>query len=335
MQLLIIFAITAFAGLAALTIIYRSPLAIRIIDTPNERSLHEKPIPRVGGLGVFVALLSGSIAAIYLQFTTSASVKLAIFGYIVLALVSLFDDVRQVSAASRFTAHCVVAAGWLAMTHTFSGSSILFTLVLIGIVWAMNLYNFMDGSDGLAGMTALLGFSTYAVACTLNNNQELQIICVIMMGAISGFLYFNLPPARIFLGDAGSVPLGFLAAVVGIIGFVEGTWSAILPLTVFAMFWVDATFTLARRAKEGKKLWESHKEHWYQKAIQSGSSHRQVLLIHASCTLLLCIVSLISLVLHPHPSYWVQIVWIGSSLVIAIAFGVWSENRSKLNPKKH
>jgi UDP-N-acetylmuramyl pentapeptide phosphotransferase/UDP-N-acetylglucosamine-1-phosphate transferase len=146
---------------------------------------------------------------------------------------------------------------------------------VIGVVWATNLYNFMDGADGLAGGMGVMGFGAYMFAAALGDAPAMAQACAILSGACLGFLFFNFPPARIFMGDAGSIPLGFLSAALGLHGVLSRTWSWWFPLLVFSPFWVDASITLLKRVVRGEKIWLAHRQHYYQRLILSGWTHRQ------------------------------------------------------------
>ena len=158
------------------------------------------------------------------------------------------------------------AAGW---------AVVLFAGIL---VWGANLLNFMDGSDGLAGGMATVGFLTLAIASALGGDRSFALPLVVFGGASAGFLWFNFHPARIFLGDAGSIPLGFLAAAWGIEGARRGLWSPLFPVVVFSPFVFDATVTLLRRLWRREPFWKAHKTHYYQRLIQIGWGHRRTAL---------------------------------------------------------
>jgi UDP-N-acetylmuramyl pentapeptide phosphotransferase/UDP-N-acetylglucosamine-1-phosphate transferase len=154
-------------------------------------------------------------------------------------------------------------------------------IAVLAIVWMANLYNFMDGSDGLAGAMAVVGFGAYALAAWLAGSTAVALFLP-LAAAVAPFLAYNAPPARVFLGDAGSVPLGFLAAVFGLTGWQEGWWPAWFPLLVFLPFIADASLTLATRLLRGARVWEAHREHSYQHLVQSGWGHRRTLALYAA-----------------------------------------------------
>jgi len=145
-------------------------------------------------------------------------------------------------------------------------------------VWMTNLYNFMDGSDGLAGTMALVGFGAYAAAAALAGHGPLALVSLAVASASAGFLAFNFPPARVFMGDAGSIPLGFLAGALGVLGVVAGAWPAAFPAVAFSPFIVDATATLLRRLVRGERVWQAHRSHYYQRLVLSGWNPRRLVL---------------------------------------------------------
>ncbi|MBY0271415.1 MAG: glycosyl transferase [Burkholderiales bacterium] len=246
----------------------RSRAARIALDEPNARSLHVAAVPRTGGIGLLLGVAAGwSYAAPQLPWALWAALGLLI-------AVSLLDDVRGLSAAVRLAAHLLAAA--LAAPALISGheSMPLLALAVFAISWMCNLYNFMDGSDGLAGGMAVSGFLAYAIAAWLAGSVQFALLNLAVAAAAAGFLLHNFHPARIFLGDAGAVPLGFLAAAFGITGWLQQDWTWWFPLLVFSPFIVDASVTLARRLLSGARVWEAHRDHYYQRLVQLGLGHR-------------------------------------------------------------
>ncbi|MCC6611817.1 MAG: glycosyltransferase family 4 protein [Burkholderiales bacterium] len=239
------------------------------LDNPNERSLHVAPVPRTGGL----ALMAAALAAGAVLGASLATLGCAL----ALAIVSFIDDRGGLPASVRFLAHGIAAAVWLAIA--LPGAP-LWTLALLflAIVWVTNLYNFMDGMDGLAGGMAAFGFGAYAAAFWLAGDTVNALFSASIAGAALAYLWFNFHPARIFMGDVGSIPLGFLAAVVGLEGWRDGAWPIWFPVAVFSPFIFDATVTLLRRAARGERVWEAHRTHYYQRLVQLGWGHRNTAL---------------------------------------------------------
>ncbi|WP_434718499.1 glycosyltransferase family 4 protein [Paraburkholderia sp. A1BS-2L] len=253
---------------AILALLLKTGLAWRLAtDIPNERSLHERPTPRVGGWGIMpvVVLAIGLLAP---------SLWLIAVGVAFLAAVSQIDDRRGLPARVRFGAHFVAV---LALVVVYPAPIPWWCLASLAflMLWLVNLYNFMDGSDGLAGGMALFGFSTYAIAALFGPTpmRELSWACAAVAGAAGGFLLFNFHPAKIFLGDAGSIPTGFLAGALGYWGWRNGAWPIWFPVLVFSPFIGDASITLIKRLLRGEKFWQAHREHYYQRMVRLGTGH--------------------------------------------------------------
>lgn len=236
-----------------------------IQDIPNERSLHTEPVPRVGGIGIMAGILSGWVLLFQYWAWWIVLPALGLF------LLSLVDDVRNLDVKIRLAGHFAAAV----MVLAGAGIGWLWLLpVLLFVVWMTNLYNFMDGSDGLAGGMALFGFSFYGIAGLMNGDEEFAMMNFSIGAAALGFLYHNFHPARVFMGDSGSIPLGFLAAAFGVWGWQHNYWPLWFPLLVFSPFVVDATVTLIKRTRHGEKLTQAHRSHYYQRLIQMGWGHR-------------------------------------------------------------
>lgn len=263
---LLVPALVAWLAVAALR---RSTAAARLADRPNERSLHARPTPRVGGLGIVVALAA---AGIWLPLGGLALVFLAAFA---LALLSFADDLRSLPVLVRLAAHGLAAAVATAMLPLPAGPPgwLAAAAAWLAIAWMTNLFNFMDGADGLAGGMAAIGFGAFSLAAALRGDAALALACAAIASASVGFLAHNFPPARVFMGDAGSIPLGFLAAALGVHGVGSGAWSAAFPLLVFSPFIVDATVTVMRRLARGERIWIAHRSHAYQRLVLAGWTH--------------------------------------------------------------
>ncbi|WP_230943535.1 glycosyl transferase [Burkholderia territorii] len=196
----------------------------------------------------------------------------------VLAIVSLIDDRRGLSARVRFSIHLLVAAGAVAISS--AGMSIwAAVLVVVALVWMINLYNFMDGANGLAAGMTVLGFGTYTIAAA-RVAPELAMASGVIAGAGVGFLVLNFGAAKVFLGDVGSIPLGFLAGAFGLWGWQRDVWPVWFVAMAFAPFIADASVTLLRRLLRGEKVWQAHREHFYQRLVRVLGSHVPVALLY-------------------------------------------------------
>ena len=253
---------------------------------PNARSLHARPVPRVGGLALWAGFAAGAGSVL-------ADLPGGLAGWlpalVVLILVSLLDDARGAPVALRLAVHAAAglwAAAWLLRMPgsalpgvvPASGYPLALAGVALVIAWSANLYNFMDGSDGLAGAMTLTGFGALALGAA--SDPPLATASLALAAAAVPFLVANRPPARMFMGDVGAVPAGFMAALLGLAGVLRGDWAAWFPLLVFLPFVVDASATLARRALAGERPWEAHRDHYYQRFHQLGAGHGGTLAVH-------------------------------------------------------
>lgn len=242
-------------------------------DEPNERSNHDHPIPKGAGVAVVLSIVP-------FMMVTDAPGILA-WGMLALAALSYWDDRRGVAPHWRLLAHLGVAVlgAWSLSAPLFQGVVPLWldkTLIVLLWVWFINLYNFMDGIDGITGtQTAFLGIAVTAIAfLTGALHLDIPLYGMLAAGAALGFLIWNWHPAKIFLGDSGSIPLGFLMGYLLLRLACEGYVfaAAILP----AYYLSDATVTLVRRVLAGKKPWQAHSEHYYQQAVRAGRPHDAV-----------------------------------------------------------
>jgi len=265
--------------------------SMHILDHPNERSLHTRPTPRTGGVAIVAGILSGGIV-LTIPFGIGLAPKLLWLGGLaaVIAFVSYLDDRRQLHVWYRLSAHVAVSVllpvaglsiGPLSLPgFTYELSSLSATVVtVLFTVWMINLYNFMDGMDGFAGGMTAIGFGVLAVLGWLNDDHLFAGANMIIAASAVGFLAYNFPPAKIFMGDTGSSTLGLLAAGMSLWGDSSGSVPLWISMLVFSPFIVDATVTLARRFVRREKVWQAHKTHYYQRLVQVGWGHRKTVLL--------------------------------------------------------
>jgi UDP-N-acetylmuramyl pentapeptide phosphotransferase/UDP-N-acetylglucosamine-1-phosphate transferase len=193
-------------------------------------------------------------------------------------------------------------------------------VLVLAVMWMTNLYNFMDGSDGLAGGMALFGFGTYAVGAWLGGDVNLAAACASLAACAAAFLVFNFHPARVFMGDAGSVPYGFLAGAIGLAGWHEGLWPPWFPVLAFSPFVADASVTLARRMLRGEKFWRPHRTHYYQRLVQLGWGHRRTAL--AEYALMLACGTLALAASRAAPAVQAAVLAAAAALYLALATAV-------------
>jgi UDP-N-acetylmuramyl pentapeptide phosphotransferase/UDP-N-acetylglucosamine-1-phosphate transferase len=265
--------VSILVTLSATAILLYSGVSRLIQDIPNERSLHSAPTPRIGGGALMIGLLSGW------ALTISSIEWWVALPMLLLFAISVLDDIHSLPVRSRLFAHLVSAMLLVYGSGIMAQDTLLAIAIVLATVWTTNLYNFMDGSDGLAGGMAVIGFTIYGAAAMIQGDELLAMLNFSIAAAALGFLYFNFYPARVFMGDAGSIPLGFLVAAMGVWGRQRGDWPIWFPLPVFSPFITDATVTLLKRAFRGEKIIEAHRDHYYQRLIRSGWGHRNVALL--------------------------------------------------------
>ena len=263
---------TAAVATALLTPVVRRYLVWRqLLDHPSARRSHQTPTPRGGGLALMVVYGSG-IVTLYTAGLLDSALYYALLGAgAVVSLVSVVDDHRPVAQHWRLAAH-IVAAAWLLyclgipQSIAFPGGGVVYALFWgLGLVWLINLYNFMDGIDGLAAGETLC---VAVLAVGLLGVGTLSGLLLLIAGGCAGFLLWNRPPARIFMGDSGSCLLGLLWGAV----ILEGSQHDAMPVWVWlillGVFWVDASWTLLWRLFTGQRWWQAHRQHAYQHAAQ-------------------------------------------------------------------
>ena len=262
-------------------------LSSDLLDVPNERSSHSNPTPRGGGVSIVVTFLFGLVFFLILSLIELESFYGFAGAGLLIAILGFVDDHSHIPARWRLLGH-FSAVSWLVFWLGGLPSIVLFgmsvdpgpvgqVLIVIVLVWLLNLYNFMDGIDGIAGVEALS--STLVVALLflyVGNDYDMALLNLLLFAAVAGFLLWNFPPAKIFMGDAGS---GFLGLMMGALAIYSShidhrmIWVWAILLGVFV---VDATYTLVRRLLRGDKVYEAHRSHAYQFASRKYSSHTKV-----------------------------------------------------------
>jgi UDP-N-acetylmuramyl pentapeptide phosphotransferase/UDP-N-acetylglucosamine-1-phosphate transferase len=274
---LIAFALVLPASWLAVSLVLRWLTEKEILDRPNERSSHSLPTPRGGGLAVTpLVLFAWAFFPLPGQWVVMA-------GAAALLLLSWRDDRASLPAGTRLALQAIaVAAGTVGLPPLFHGALPLWAdQVLAGFLWLwfVNLFNFMDGIDGITGVETI-GIAAGLLALGFAPAQN-----AVLIGASLGFLAWNWHPARIFLGDSGSVPLGYLLGWLLLSLAGSGQWAAALILPAYYL--ADATITLLKRASRGEKIWQAHRQHYYQQAVQGGASHAAVARLILGANLLL------------------------------------------------
>jgi UDP-GlcNAc:undecaprenyl-phosphate/decaprenyl-phosphate GlcNAc-1-phosphate transferase len=319
-----------------------APVWLRSLDVPNHRSSHTRPTPRLGGLGVVAAfvLLLPLLWVMLLpdsnNWLFATRFGLAILGYVVIALVGLIDDLRRIGPLTKYLGQFLAAliAIWSGVTFLYLQIPFLGRLDLgwaggitgaaLTILWLTgfsNIFNFMDGIDGLAGGTGMIYGLALAIVSSMTGHRLLAAGSLVLAAACLGFLVHNFPPARIFMGDVGSLFIGYVLAAYAVLTTNSGVRPVPFPavLLIFAPFMYDATLTLILRWRRGERLHEAHRDHLYQRLITIGRSHRQVTLTYYGLNLVL---GILGIAYVPASDPW-RVVLLMTGLTILVGFTIY------------
>lgn len=278
MKIILLFISLGFFSFALTYFIRRFALKNKIVSIPNERSLHVVPTPHGGGLAIVISWYVG-ISILFLSGIIEKNLYFAFLSGVILTIVSLIDDLIGLKITTRLFFQFVTAI----TSFVFLGGLrqliipgiemnylyIVYPLAIVGMVWFINLFNFMDGVDGFASLEAI-------TICLVIYFLSGSVINLLLIACISGFLFWNWPKAKIFMGDVGSTQLGFILVVLGIYFHNTYQFSILNWIMLSSPFWFDATLTLIRRWRNGEKLGEAHRKHAYQRIVQAGFSHLKV-----------------------------------------------------------
>jgi Fuc2NAc and GlcNAc transferase len=286
-SLLVIAAAVALSATLTLAVLRRAR-ANGLVDVPNQRSSHAVPTPTGGGLGIAVTATAGFLALALLG-ELDWQLFAAAAGGVAVAAAGFVDDRRRLSPRSRLIIHGVAsvwALAWLGGPHALRLGAAVVTLPVLGyvlgvlaVMWTINLFNFMDGIDGIAAAQAIFMTCAAALLGALCGFATPQIPAeLVLAAACAGFAIWNWPPARIFMGDVGSGYTGYLLAILALAAARTSDVALAVWLTLGAVFFVDATVTLTRRFLRRERVYEAHRSHAYQWLARRWGSHRRVTL---------------------------------------------------------
>lgn len=259
-------------------------MAQDLLDIPNNRSSHTVPTPRGGGLAIVIVLLLSGVVSLFLPQAPIDVLVCLLLATLAFSLLGWQDDKHDLPASVRFLIQLLIAvfaSGWLlwAAVPGYSTSFALLALLLLStlwIAWMANLYNFMDGIDGISAVESLILGATTSYWFAISGVASMAIICIAVAGASVGFMRWNWSPAKIFMGDVGSLALGAFFAIIAIIGTTRLDIPFLAFLILYAVYLADSGVTLLHRIIKREKWWQAHRSHFYQRAVQSGFSHAQV-----------------------------------------------------------
>jgi UDP-GlcNAc:undecaprenyl-phosphate GlcNAc-1-phosphate transferase len=345
------------AALVAFIInIILTPFIIRLAhrykwyDLPDRRKIHTGLIPRLGGPGIFVSLLVACLSAPVLSslmngLTSGVSLPLRLLapfaGILLIHLVGLIDDFKNLRALLKFALQLAAAAvvtcgGYLihSLTIPYLGSTSLgflaYPITILWIVSISNAVNLIDGMDGLAGGIAAFAALAMGVIALIQGQALPALFALALFGATGGFLCFNMPPAKIFMGDSGSYLLGFCLAVLPLMGIskVAAFGTLILPITLLTVPIVDTASAIFRRLRQGRSIASPDKEHIHHKLLLLGLNEKQILAVIYGFSVYLSVVAITSVILPKETNvYLILVVWVGSLLAYGVVTSVGSNQK--------
>lgn len=289
LSLLLMFAsIVIFFSLnAVLTAAVRwSALRVGYLDIPTARSLHHAPTPKSGGIAFASSFLLLTFLLYCMNWLPYQQFLALFFGGLIIAVIGFWDDHKNLSARRRIVFHfiCAIwAITWVGPltslsfgAYTLTSIGLLVILTLLGLVWLLNLYNFMDGNDGLATSEGIFVALVAAILFYLHGSTALAILSLSLASALAGFLLWNWAPAKIFMGDTGSCFLGYTFGVLMIISAAQGAIEPWTWLILLGVFITDTTVTLFRRMRRGYRFYQAHCNHAYHHAARRLGSHKKL-----------------------------------------------------------
>lgn len=287
-----------------------------MIDRPNIRSSHSNPTPRGGGLAIVVAFAAGLVVLLALGVVDRGLGLALLGGGLPLALIGFMDDRRSLPASVRFACH-IGAGSWAiyalgGLPPVEIGSYVVRlgffgdVLAVVAVIWALNLFNFMDGVDGIAASEAI--FVCWSGACLtlmLDGGSAVPSVALLVGAACCGFLIWNWPPAKIFMGDVGSGFLGFVIAVLATAAARESSAALVVWMILGAVFFADATTTLLRRLFRGERPHQAHRSHAYQRLARQWGSHRRITLVILAVNVFILLPCALVVVVYTNLAWWV------------------------------
>jgi len=271
---------------AGLTYLVRNlSLHYQILDTPNQRSSHIVPLPRGGGLAFFFVFYA-ILIWLFVFHVIEKNIFLSLLGGIPIAIIGYCDDLLEMKTSIRLAVQLLSSVWGLYWLHL---PFLFFVIACISSVWLVNLYNFMDGIDGLAGSEAVFVSGVAGLLLWIHGFYSNALVCLLITSSVMGFLVWNWQPAKIFMGDVGSGLLGYWFAMLIWTTKIQHQLSMDVWIILLSVFLIDATMTLLHRMKQKKKWYAAHREHAYQRLVQAGFAHQTVTLFILSINVLICV----------------------------------------------
>lgn len=333
----IVFTTCLFVGLIT-PIIKKIAIHVNALDIPNERKVHQKPIPRLGGLGIFLGLLLG-----YMLFGKPSELMNSILiSSFIIVITGIIDDIKPLKAKYKFIGQLVAA-----LIITIYGNVVLSNLTAFGfviefkfltypisiffILGCINCINLIDGLDGLAGGISAIYFLTIGIITTLLGRDPLEfVLCFTMLGSILGFLIHNFYPAKIFMGDSGSMLLGLIISVVALLGFKSATLSSlIIPILVLSIPILDTLFAIIRRKLKGESISSPDKCHIHHQLLKRNFTQKQTVLIIYFIDALFATTSIIYALINQKTGYIIYGILLISTFILISKTDIIFEHKKK------
>ncbi len=333
----LVLGVAVIVASALLTLATRRRAILRgQLDIPNVRSSHSVPTPRGGGLAIVLTASTGFVILRLLDRLSDPVLWVLLCG-LAIAIIGFIDDRRPTSSAVRLAVHFGAALAAIALQGGAPpiqvGDLVLhlrvggIALGAVSIVWTINLYNFMDGIDGIAAAEAIFVLSAAAVLSLIHGRPALAAPELVLAAACLGFLFWNWPPARIFMGDVGSGYLGYAIAVLALASGRDSPVASWVWLTLGGVFFVDATITLVRRALRGERLYEAHRSHAYQWMTRRWNSHQRTTLAVTAINLLWLLPIAWLETAYPRHATWLAAVALAPLVALALWAGAGRSER--------
>lgn len=339
----IIITMTTFLTVAIITpFIKKIAIHVDAIDKPNERKVHTKPIPRLGGLGMYLSFLLG-----YMLYAEPNSIMNSILiGSFIIVITGVIDDIKPLKSSTKFAGQLLAA-----LVLVFYGNILLndinafgfyidfgifsYPLTLFFILGCINCMNFIDGLDGLAAGISSIYFITIGIIAVMRGSFGLDfVLTFIMLGSTLGFLIYNFNPASIFMGDSGSMFLGFIIAVIALLGFKNVTMtSLIIPLTILAIPILDIIFAIVRRTLKGNKINVPDKYHIHHQLLNRNLSQKSVVLIIYTINIMFAIASIIYVLKDALLGYIIYGILLFIIIVFVLKTDVVFDHKKKLKKR--
>lgn len=343
-NIFLIILVTFFASLILVPIVKKVANHVNAMDLPNERKVHKKPMPRLGGLAIFLSFLLGYM--LFGQITT-LMISILIGGFILIIL-GICDDIKPISAKYKFLVQLIAAsvvvfygniylpsisAFGISLNFGFLG----YPLAVFFIVSIINAINLIDGLDGLAAGTSAIFYLTVAIiSYFLNRLSGLDVtLCLIMLGATLGFLVYNFNPASIFMGDTGSMFLGFMISVIALLGYKATTvTSLIVPIIILFLPILDTIFAIVRRIIKGEGIGTPDKSHIHHQLLKLNKSTKKTVLIMYAFNLICACISIFYTLGNNRVAILLYIIVLIITLYLIFKTDILFEHKSKTEIEK-